>query len=94
MLPKLLRRLLNERGLSISELARRTNVPKTNLNSWLQGSSPNVVQLDKVARFFGVSIEYLVFGRKEREPIVDFLEKIEVYEGEYEVSIRKIVRKK
>lgn len=74
MLAKILRKLLDDRGLSIAELSRKSNVPKSNINSWLQGASPSLEQLDKVARFLGVSIESLAFGREARDPMEEFFE--------------------
>lgn len=94
MLAEVLRRLLDDRGISIQELARKSGVPKTNISSWLQGSSPSIEQLDKVARCMNVSIEYLAFGREARDPMEEFFERVEIHKGEYEISVKKIVRKK
>ena len=94
MLSKVLRKLLDDRGLTIAELARKANVPKSNINSWLQGASPSLDQVDKVARFLGVPIEYLAFGREVRDPVEEFFERVEIHKGEYEISVKKLVRKK
>lgn len=94
MLAKVLRKLLDDRGISVAELARQTGVPKSNINTWLQGASPSLEQVDKVARFFAVPIEYLAFGREIRDPMEEFFERIEVHKGEYEISVKKLVRKK
>lgn len=94
MLAEVLRRLLDDRGISIQELARKSGVPKTNISTWLQGSSPSIEQLDKVARCLGVSLEYLAFGRESRDPLEEFFERVEIHKGEYEISVKKLVRKK
>lgn len=73
MLTEVLRKLLDERGISIAEIARRTGVPKSNIHAWLQGASPSVDQLDRVAQYFGVSMEYLAFGEKPRIHFQSFL---------------------
>lgn len=94
MLAEVLRKLLDERGISVQELARRSEVPKSNISTWLQGASPSVEQLDRVARCLGVSIEYLAFGRESRDPLEEFFERVEIHKGEYEISVKKLVRKK
>jgi transcriptional regulator with XRE-family HTH domain len=94
MLAETLRRLLDERGISIAELSRKTEVPKSNINTWLQGASPNIEQADKVARYFGVTMEYLVFGREVKDSLEEFFERVEIHKGEYEISVKKLIRKK
>jgi transcriptional regulator with XRE-family HTH domain len=94
MLTEVLRKLLDERGISIAEVARRTGVPKSNIHAWLQGASPSVGQLDRVARYFGVSMEYLAFGREAQDLFSKFFDQFEVHRGEYEISVRKIGKKK
>ncbi|MBH46588.1 MAG: hypothetical protein CME71_00295 [Halobacteriovorax sp.] len=94
MLAEILRKLLDEQGISIAELARKTDVPKSNINTWLQGSTPNIEQVDKVARYFGVPLEYLAFGREKQDPFEEFFERVEIHKGEYEISVKKLIRKK
>lgn len=91
---EILQKILNERDeLSVSGLARKSGVPKANIQSWLTGSSPNIEQLDKVARTLGVSFEYLAFGRSEHEKAESLLDKVLVHTGTYEISVRKVVKK-
>lgn len=89
-----LRKLLDERGISIAELARRTGVPKSNIHGWLQGASPSIEQLDRIAQYFGVSMEFLAFDRKGKDPFSDFFEQFEFHRGVYEVSVKRITKKK
>ncbi len=92
-LDKNLRALLEARNLSVTELAKRASVPKTNIQSWLNGSSPDIFQLDKVAQVLGVSFEELAFNRKPPELFGELVDKFEVHSGTYEVSIKKIISK-
>lgn len=94
MLKKILRELINEADITVATLARKTGVPKTNINKWLQGSSPNIEQLDKVAQYFEVPLEYLAFGRKLDDPMEKFFEKLEVHKGLYEITVKKVSKKK
>ena len=63
ILNKNLQDLLYKKRMSVTELSREVAVPKSNIFSWMNGAKPDIYQLDKVARFFDVSIEYLIFGR-------------------------------
>ena len=94
MLSKILRQLLDERSLSVTALAKKTSVPKSNIQGWLDGSSPNLEQLDKVAQYFDVSLEYLAFGREQPDQLASLIEKFVVHSGLYEVSISKVLPKK
>lgn len=93
MLGKKLKSLLKSHNLSISELASRTKVPKTNIQGWLNGSSPNVEQLDKVATYFEITIEELMFDRKPKNAIEDLFSEVLVHTGHYKIQITKLTKK-
>ena len=85
-----LRSILNEReDINIAKIARLSGVPKANIAGWLNGSSPNLIQLDKVATLLGVSLEYLAFGRREHAKFAP-PKRIILNDGSYEISIKKI----
>ena len=88
-----LNEILKQRDISVSSLARKTGVPKANIQSWLTGSTPNIEQLDKVAKSLGVSLEFLAFARSEEEKAEALLEKVLVHTGTYEISVRKVIKK-
>lgn len=86
-----LRQALRDRDdMSVSSLARKSGVPKSNIQGWLDGVSPNLVQLDKVAKTLGMSIEYLAFGRSKEDRIEELLEKVLIHTGLYEVTVKKV----
>lgn len=89
----ILRKLIAEKNISVTELARRTGIPKSTINSWLQGVSPNIDQLYDVAKFFNVSLEHVAFGKAEIDPFERLFEKVDLHVGQYEVTVKKIVRK-
>ena len=63
MFPKILKKLMIERGLSATELGALCGVPKSNIVSWLNGSNPKMSQLIKAASFLEVSLDYLITGK-------------------------------
>ena len=60
-----LKRLLELKGLRVSDLSRATGGPKQSISDWLGGASPRKMEsLYRVARYLGVTIDELCFGRK------------------------------
>ncbi|MBU6155181.1 MAG: helix-turn-helix transcriptional regulator [Bdellovibrionales bacterium] len=58
-----LRLFLQSRGISASDLARLSGVPKQSISDWLGGTAPRDIQkLKRVADAFGTTIDHLVFG--------------------------------
>ena len=88
MLEKNLKKVLEQKNISVMELARKTGVPKSNINAWLTGASPNLEQLDKVAQFLETTIDYLAFGRQSE--LTKVLKEFEVHTGLYEIKIKRI----
>ena len=55
--------LLKKSGLKISDVARQTGISYSTFTDWKAGRyQPKVVKLQRIADFFGVSIEYLMTG--------------------------------
>lgn len=65
MFIKNLKKLLEENNLSVAALARETRIPKSTINSWIQGRSPNLEQLERVASYFNTSIDFLAFNKRD-----------------------------
>lgn len=93
MLEKKLKALLKTHNLSVSELSQRTGVPRTNIQAWLTGTSPNVVQVDKVANYFNLTVDELVFGRKPKATLDEMFTEALIHSGHYKISITKLVKK-
>jgi transcriptional regulator with XRE-family HTH domain len=82
--------LLDKNDLTAAQLSRKAMVPKQNLHNWLQGAKPrDVEQIKRVADTLHVSMEYLLFGIKEKStnPLLDKADEISA--GAWEVILRK-----
>jgi transcriptional regulator with XRE-family HTH domain len=93
MLDKKLKALLKSNNLSIAELAKRVNIPKTNIQQWLQGATPNVYQVEKVATYFGLTVDELIFDRKPKSSVEDLFAEALIHTGHYKISITKLTKK-
>lgn len=52
--------LCKERGITVSALARDLNIAKGSPSNWQRGASPNSDAVIKIAKYFGVSCDYLL----------------------------------
>lgn len=60
----IIKQLLQERGETISKMTETTNINKNFMYSLNQGSKPSIEHIEKIADYFGVSIDEIL-GRKE-----------------------------
>lgn len=66
--------LINERGISQKDLAQAIGVSTGNISDWKSGrAKPSIDVLNRIATYFGVTIDYLV-GRSEVRSIDDLIE--------------------
>lgn len=95
-LHKNLQNLLDKRGMTASQLSRATKVPNSTIQNWLAGLVPrNLLQLKKVADYFDVSVDLLLYGGKkeksrERSAISEYADEINA--GLFEVVLRRVKR--
>lgn len=94
-LKKQLRLYLEYRGITASQLAKKSTVPKQSLSDWLAGSNPrDVRQVKLVADVFGVTIDNLMFGdgieNKSDTTGLDDLLGDDWISGQFEIKIRRI----
>ena len=52
-----LKKIFKERGLNASGVSSLTDVPRSNLERWLNGGNPDVGQLLIVAKFLGLTVD-------------------------------------
>lgn len=90
VLKTILKRLIKERGMTITSLSRATKVPLQTLHGWLQGSEPKSLrQVKRVADHFDVDLDYLCFGIEEKEAgFSDYQDEINA--GIFEVVLRRV----
>lgn len=61
-------RLLEKSGKKASDVSKATGIPSSTFSDWKKGkSSPKTEKLQKIADYFGVSLEYLTTGEEKVE---------------------------
>lgn len=94
-LKEVLKKLLADRGISARELSRATGVPQSNLSSLLSGRGTNKPeQIQAIAEYFGISMEFLLFGESQSTPTLQELLTEEVFEGWLKVKIERAIPQK
>lgn len=60
--------LLQKHGVSAYRVAKEAGVTQTSLSNWKSGrNTPSAATLQKIADFFGVTIDYLMTGKEDSE---------------------------
>lgn len=58
-------KLLQEHGVTPYKVSKETGVSQSTLSDWKRGvSTPKIDKLQKIANYFGVSVEYLQTGKE------------------------------
>lgn len=87
-----LKDLIAERGVSAREVARACGIPQSTLTSILSGRGRhNPHQLLALCRYFGVSMEALLFEESERPPTLEEVFTVPVFEGWLKVNVEKAI---
>lgn len=69
---KHIKRIREEKGISQEELAEHLNVSRQAVSNWERGKTePDIETLQKIATFFNVNIEVLIYG-KEKESVMTY----------------------
>lgn len=95
-LKKQLRYILELKGITAAELARRSGVSKQVISLWLTGGHPkNIEQVKKVAEVLNTSVDHLVFGdgadvEGQKTLELDALLGSEWISGLFEVRFRRV----
>lgn len=87
----ILKRLIKDKGITITHLSRHTKVPLQTIHGWLQGSEPkNIKQVKAVADYLDVDLDFLCFGIKSKRTnsIEEFQDEINA--GVFEVVLRRV----
>jgi DNA-binding Xre family transcriptional regulator len=95
-LSKKLKEILVRKKVSLSELSRRTQVPKTTLHSWVSTDKTNInlTQLQQVARYLEISVHELAFGEADPFETIGGEVLKELFSGDLRVTVHKIEKKK
>ena len=63
-------KLIYEKNISRTELARQTGTKESTVRNWsVRDSSPSVEAAYKVAQYFGVTVEWLVTGTDKEDSL-------------------------
>ena len=96
VLKEQLKKLLTAEGITLSELSRRSGVPKSSLSDWMSGRSPkNLKQVKSVANCFDVSLDSLCFGEQNLKTVEKTVDLNSILNdgwvtGLFEVKLRRI----
>lgn len=89
VLKTILKKLITDKGMTITSLSRVTKVPLQTLHGWLQGSEPkSLKQVKRVADHFGVDLDYLCFGIESKPRSYEDYQN-EINAGIFEVILRR-----
>ena len=91
-----LRILLKQKGMTVLQLSRATNVPNSTIQNWLGGLEPrSLSHIKTVADYFDVSVDFLVYGEQRNRGRAVLSEyEDEINAGEFEVILRRVSVKK
>lgn len=90
-----IKRLLEEKGLTMLAVSKMARVPKATLSGWMHNAKPkgiSVAQVRRVARVFGVTLEYALFGEEDTDlarTLNGAARKI-VLDGFYRIQLEKL----
>lgn len=93
MFDKRLKALLKEHNLSVTDLAKKTGISRTTIQSWVAGTKPSIYELDKLCDVFSMTIDELVFNRKSRPNVEDFFKEVLIHTGTYKIQVTKLTKK-
>ncbi len=90
--------LVKRQNISVSSLAKKTNIPNQTIHNWINGYNPqNIDHLKQIANFFNVTIDQLCFSSIDEiesdhsDPITHYTEEINA--GLFEVILRRTNKK-
>lgn len=76
-LQDMLLELMDKRQVTLAQIQRETNIPWSTLQGWHDGNANSQLadkNLLRLAQFFKVPLEYLVYGLGSDEPLFDEFE--------------------
>jgi len=100
---EILKKLMEERGVTAAVLSRATDIPRNTISEWLSQTrkEPRLNEsIVRLAKFFGVPVEYLVMGvLPEQEIMSGVLEDLDsgfvsIHQGVYRINVEKFSGKK
>lgn len=92
---KTLEKFIKDKGISARELSRQTKIPQSTINNFLSGKGPQKPeQILILAKFFGTTMEFLLFGEDSKQPTLDDVLTEGLFEGWLKVKIERAIPNK
>ena len=88
---EVLNELIAKSGVTIGEIAKSTGMAKSTLHNLMNGTEPSLGKVEKLAEYFGVTMDYLTTGKKNIGDPFENVIKASIHKGIYEVTIKKII---
>ena len=86
----ILKDLIEDRGITVTNLSKATQIPPQTIHNWLTGVEPrSFKQVKKVADFLGVTLDYLCFGIVAKNNSIESYGD-EINAGIFEVVLRRV----
>jgi transcriptional regulator with XRE-family HTH domain len=78
--------LCKAKGISLSKAAEQIGLSRTSVVKWKSGSVPTGATLNKIATYFGVSVDYLL-GNEQKEKLPDKVEEPDVTYNDFTYAL-------
>ena len=87
-----LKMLIKKKGVSAREVSRASGVPQATISAFMQGgSSQKPEHVLALAKYFSVSMEYILFQETDDEPKINELDLEGVFDGWLKVRIERAI---
>lgn len=84
-------KLLNEKGVTAYKVGKATGIAGSTFTDWKSGRSvPKQEKLQKIADYFGVSLDYLMTGKDSRLSAEDALLDVQISE---DIELKEALKK-
>jgi transcriptional regulator with XRE-family HTH domain len=87
---KILKTECQKRGITLTELAKQSGVPKATMHAWTAGREPKLQHLKKVAETLKISFHRLAFGTNDPHEIDGEVLLKEIFSGDVRVTLHRI----
>lgn len=92
-LSKFLKELMEKNGITSTKLSKACSIPSSTLSTYLSGkkASYSPEHLASLADYFGVSVDFLLFGESTTANSLNSLLTEEVFDGYIKVRLERVI---
>ncbi|MBS1986067.1 MAG: helix-turn-helix transcriptional regulator [Bdellovibrionales bacterium] len=88
---KILRELLQNRGMSTARLAKAVGISPKTVSDWMTGRVPrDLAAVRRCANHLNVSVHYLLYGEEDSQGPSTVSGHGEIHPGLYEITVKKV----